>query len=152
MANSSALVRGKGTKFTTELRVDDSISFTNDAGVTVTGTVRNIISQTELTLTAVVGGSDVTTGGITTRRRAKLQNPEQNISIFKLPNTTISTLKTTANSGATDTNFNVRRQFVSTLSSNGDATITAGTNETFVSHADDDFRSINNDYRFWWNR
>jgi hypothetical protein len=139
VANSSALVRGKGTKFTTELRVDDSISFTNDAGVTVTGTVRNIISQTELTLTAVVGGSDVTTGGITTRRRAKLQNPEQNISIFKLPNTTISTLKTTANSGATDTNFNVRRQFVSTLSSNGDATITAGTNETFVSHADDDF-------------
>ena len=139
VANSNATVRGKGTKFTTELKVDDSISFTNDAGVTVTGTVRNIISQTELTLTANVGGSDVTTGGIATRRRAKLQNPEQNISIFKLPNTTISTLKTTANSGATDTNFNVRRQFVATLSSNGDATITAGTNETFVSHANDDF-------------
>ena len=139
VANSNATVRGKGTKFTTELKVDDSISFTNDAGNTVTGTVRNIISQTELTLTAVVGGSDVTTGGIATRRRSKLQNPEQNISIFKLPNTTVSTLKTTANSGATDTNFNVRRQFVSTLSSNGDATITAGTNETFVSQANDDF-------------
>jgi hypothetical protein len=139
VANSNATVRGKGTKFTTELKVDDSISFTNNAGGTVTGTVRNIISQTELTLTAAVGGSDVTTSGIATRRRAKLQNPEQNISIFKLPNTTVSTLKTTANSGATDTNFNVRRQFVSTLSSNGDATITAGTNETFVSHASDDF-------------
>jgi len=138
VANSNATVRGKGTKFTTELKVDDSISFTNDAGNTVTGTVRNIISQTELTLTANVGGSDVTTGGIATRRRAKLQNPEQNISIFKLPNTTISTLKTTANSGATDTNFNVRRQFVKTLTSNGDETLTAGTNETFVSHADDD--------------
>jgi len=139
VANSNATVRGKGTRFTTELKVDDSISFTNDAGGTVTGTVRNIISQTELTLTAAVGGSDVTTGGVATRRRAKLQNPEQNISIFKLPNTTVSTLKTDANSGATDTNFNVRRQFVSTLSSNGDATITAGTNETFVSQADDDF-------------
>ena len=139
VANSNATVRGKGTNFTTELKVDDSISFTNDAGSTVTGTVRNIISQTELTLTAAVGGSDVTTGGIATRRRAKLQNPEQNISIFKLPNTTVSTLKTDANSGATDTNFNVRRQFVSTLSSNGDATITAGTNETFTSHANDDF-------------
>ena len=139
VANSNATVRGKGTKFTTELKVDDSISFTNDAGGTVTGTVRNIISQTELTLTAAVGGSDVTTGGIATRRRAKLQNPEQNISIFKLPNTTVSTLKTDANSGATDTNFNVRRQFVKTLTSNGDETFTAGTNETFVSQADDDF-------------
>ena len=139
VANSSSTVRGKGTLFTTELKVDDSITFTNDAGSTVTGIVRNIISQTELTLVSNVGGSDVTTGGIVTRQRAKLQNPEQNISIFKLPNTTVKTLKTDANSGATDTNFNVRRQFVSTLSSNGDATITAGTNETFVSQADDDF-------------
>ena len=97
VANSNATVRGKGTKFTTELKVDDSISFTNDAGGTVTGTVRNIISQTELTLTAAVGGSDVTTGGIATRRRAKLQNPEQNISIFKLPYNTVKTLKTTSN-------------------------------------------------------
>ena len=76
MANSNATVRGKGTLFTTELKVDDSITFTNDAGATVTGTVRNIISQTELTLVSAVGGSDVTTGGIVTRRRAKLNNPE----------------------------------------------------------------------------
>ena len=139
VANSSSTVRGKGTLFTTELKVDDSITFTNDAGSSVTGIVRNIISQTEITLVSAVGGSDVTTAGVATRQRAKLQNPEQNISIFKLPYTTVATLKTDANSGATDTNFNVRRQFVSTLSSNGDATITAGTNETFVSQADDDF-------------
>lgn len=139
VANSSATVRGKGTKFTTELKVDDSITFTNDAGATVTGIVRNIISQTELTLTANVGGSDVTTGGIPTRRRAKLQNPEQNISIFKLPNTTVSTLKTASNGGQEDTNFNVRRQFVKTLTSNGDETFTAGSDETFVSHAADDY-------------
>ena len=139
VANSNATVRGKGTKFTTELKVDDSITFTNDAGASVTGIVRNIISQTELTLTANVGGSDVTTGGIPTRRRAKLQNPEQNISIFKLPNTTVSTLKTLSNGGAVDTNFTVRRQFVKTLTSNGDETFTAGSNETFVSHANDDF-------------
>ena len=139
VANSNSTVRGKGTLFTTELKVDDSITFTNDAGSSVTGIVRNIISQTELTLVSAVGSSDVTTAGVATRQRAKLQNPEQNISIFKLPYTTVATLKTDANSGATDTNFNVRRQFVSTLSSNGDATITAGTNETFVSQADDDF-------------
>ena len=139
VANGSSVISGKGTKFTTELKVDDTITFTNNAGATVTGTVRNIISQTELTLTANVGGSDVTTAGIATRTRAKLNNPENNISIFNLPYKTVSTLKTTANSGATDTNFNVRRQFTLTLSSNGDGTITAGTNETFSSQADDDF-------------
>ena len=70
---------------------------------------------------------------VVTRRRAKLNNPENNIQLFKLPYTTVKTLKTTTNSGQTDTNFNVRRQFTQTLSSNGDATISAGTNETFAS-------------------
>jgi hypothetical protein len=139
VANSDATVLGKGTNFTTDLKIGDSISFTNDAGGTVTGTVKYIVSQNELELTATVGGSDVTTASVVTRRRSKLTNPENNISIFSLPHTTIKTLKTTANGGATDTNFNVRRNFTATLSSNGDATITAGTNETFASLATDDF-------------
>ena len=74
---------------------------------------------------------------ITEDKETKLQNPEQNISIFKLPHTTVITLlKTTENnSTSTDTNFNVRRQFVKTLTSNGnDETITIViTDETFVS-------------------
>jgi hypothetical protein len=111
IANSDATLLGKGTNFTTDLKIGDSISFTNDAGSTVTGTVKYIVSQTELELTATVGGSDVTTASVVTRRRAKLTNPENNISIFSLPHTTIKTLKTTANGGATDTNFNVRRNF-----------------------------------------
>src|SRR6056300_1189098 len=139
VANSDATVLGKGTNFTTDLKIGDSISFTNDAGNTVTGIVKYIISQNELELTANVGGSDVTTASVLTRRRAKLTNPENNISIFSLPHTTIKTLKTTANGGATDTNFNIRRHFTGTLSSNGDVTITAGTNETFASNASDDF-------------
>src|SRR6056300_1763905 len=139
VANSDATVLGKGTNFTTDLKIGDSISFTNDAGSTVTGVVKYIVSQNELELTANVGGSDVTTASVLTRRRAKLTNPENNISIFSLPHTTIKTLKTTANGGATDTNFNIRRHFTGTLSSNGDVTITAGTNETFASLASDDF-------------
>jgi hypothetical protein len=139
IANSAKTLLGKGTNFTTDLKIGDSISFTNDAGSTITATVNYIVSQTELELTSAVGGSDVSTAAVLTRRRAKLQNPENNISIFKLPHVTVKTLKTTANSGATDTNFNVRRQFTATLSSNGDATITAGTNETFASNASDDF-------------
>jgi len=139
IANSDATLQGKGTNFTIDLKIGDSISFTNDAGSTVTGTVKYIVSQNELELTSAVGGSDVTTASIVTRRRAKLTNPESNISIFQLPHTTVKTLKTTANGGATDTNFNVRRQFTVTLSSNGDETISAGTNETFASNSTDDF-------------
>ena len=77
----------------------------------LTALIQNIISQTSLTLTANVGGSDVSTASVLTRRRAKLTNPENNRLIFKLPYETIKTLKTTDNSDQTDTNFNVRRQF-----------------------------------------
>ena len=139
IANSGTTLLGKGTNFTTDLKIGDSISFTNDAGSTITATVNYVVSQTELELTAAVGGSDVTTAAVLTRRRAKLQNPENNISIFELPHVTVKTLKTTSNGGASDTSYNVRRQFTITLSSNGDETITAGTNETFASFADDDF-------------
>ena len=139
IANSDATLQGKGTNFTTDLKIGDSISFTNDAGSDVTGIVKYIVSQTELELTANVGGSDVTTASVLTIKRAKLTNPENNISIFNLPHTTVKTLKTTANGGASDTSYNVRRQFTITLSSNGDETITAGTNETFAAFAADDF-------------
>ena len=74
-----------------------------------------------------------------TRRRAKLTNPENNILVFPLPYKTVKTLKTATNSGQTDTNFNVRRQFKGDLSSNGDITISAGTNETFASLSSGDF-------------
>ena len=139
IANSSAQLLGKGTNFTTDLKIGDSISFTNNAGSTVTALIQNIISQTEATLTANVGGSDVSTASVLTRRRAKLQNPDNNILLFELPYETVKTLKTATNSDQTDTNFNVRRQFTATLSSNGDATITAGTNETFAALANNDF-------------
>src|SRR6056300_1548409 len=139
IANSSNNLLGKGTNFNTELKVGDSISFTNDAGSTVTAIVQNVVSQSQATLSANVGGSDVSTAAVVTRNRAKLTNPENNILIFPLPYSTLKTLKTATNSGATDTNFNVRRQFSGDLSSNGDITISAGTNETFASLANNDF-------------
>jgi len=139
VANSDATILGKGTNFTIDLKIGDSISFTNDAGSTVTGTVKYIVSATELELTTAVGASDVTTAAVITRRRAKLQNPENNISVFKLPHVTVKTLKTTANNGATDTNYNIRKQFIRTLSSDGDVTITAGSNETFAAYSIDDY-------------
>ena len=55
-----------------------------------------------------------------------------------MPYKNIKTLLTTANSEVSDTSFKVRRQFTGTLSSDGDVTFTAGTNETFVSAAEAD--------------
>ena len=139
IANNSAVLKGKGTNFNVDLKIGDSVSFTNDAGGTVNATIKNIVSQAEATLSAAVGAADVSTATVVTRKRAKLQKPENNILLFKLPYKTIKTLKTESNSGLTDTNFQVRRQFTQTLSSNGDATISAGTNETFASLANSDF-------------
>ena len=139
VANSSNAVQGFGTKFTNELKIGDSISFIDDVGTDTTAVVDLIISDTQLELSANVGGSDVTTKGIVTRTRAKLQDANKNIAIMKLPHETTKTLKTTANSGVVDTSLKVRRQFTGTLSSDGDLTITCSSNETFSGVAENDF-------------
>ena len=138
VANSNASVTGFGTLFNTELKIGDEITISTDAGGTVTRIVEAVISNTSLTLSAAVGGSDVSSKSVATRNRAKLQDSNKNVSIFKLPNEAVKTLKTTTNSGITDTNFKVRRQFVQQLSS-GSGQISAGTNETFASLAEGDF-------------
>tara|TARA_B100000497_G_scaffold114780_1_gene137681 strand:+ start:13999 stop:20073 length:6075 start_codon:yes stop_codon:yes gene_type:complete len=137
--NSGSVVTGFGTKFNTELRLGDSITFTTDAGSSITRIVEAIISDTSLELSAAVGGSDVSTKSNATRNRSTLKDTNKNISVFKLPYETVKTLKTASNSGASDTNLKVRRQFVKTLTGNGDETISAGTDETFASLLDSDF-------------
>jgi len=138
VANSATTVTGFGTLFTTELQIGDTITFTTDAGTSITRIIESISSNTSLELLTAVGGGDVSTKTQGTRKRGKLQGSNKNIAIFQLPNTRIKTLKTTSNSGITDTNFKVRRHFTATLSS-GSATITAGTNEVFSSLAEKDF-------------
>jgi len=137
VASGSPAVSGFNTSFTSELVIGDSISFKNDSGNTETKIVEAIISDTSLTLSTNAAADNTKT--IVTRRRSTIQSPEKNVSVFQLPYETIKTLKTTANSGITDTNFKVRRHFVGTLSSNGDVTITAGTNETFAALLEKDF-------------
>jgi len=137
IASGTAAVTGINTKFNSELVIGDSISFTNDSGNTETKLIEAIISDTSLTISSTAAAASTKT--IITRRRSTIQSPEKNISLFQLPYETIRTLKTTANSGITDTNFSVRRHFIMTLSSNGDETITAGTNETFAALTEKDF-------------
>jgi hypothetical protein len=138
VANSGTTVTGFGTLFNSELQIGDIITFTTDAGSSITRTVESISSDTNLQLSTAVGGSDVSTKTQGTRKRGKLQGSNKNISIFKLPNIRIKTLKTATNSGLTDTNFNIRRHFTVTLSS-GTGTITAGTNETFAGLTEKDY-------------
>jgi len=139
IANNDGTLRGKGTNFQRDLKIGDLLTFTNDAGGTENVRIQNITSPIEAEVEINVGASSVTTATVVTRKRAKLQSPENNILLFKLPYTAVKTLKTTTNSGQTDTNFQVRRQFTATLSSNGDATISAGTNETFSSLSSGDY-------------
>jgi len=138
VANSGSTVTGFGTLFNTELRIGDKIEFTTDAGVVIERTIESITSNNILELSSPVGASDVSTKTVATRKRAKIQGSNKNISIFKLPYSNIKTLKTTSNAGLTDTSFKVRRQYVVTLSS-GSASITAGTNETFNSLDEGDY-------------
>ena len=139
IVNSSTALIGSGTSFLTELKVGDEITFDTDAGTTISKNVEAIISNTSITLSSVVGGSDVTTSNVFYRKRSKLNGSNKNISIFQLPYKKIKTLNTTANGGASDTNYSYRKQFTATLSANGDASITAGTNETFSSLLEKDF-------------
>ena len=139
IANSGTAVTGFNTRFTDELRVGDSISFTTNAGTSRTRIVEAVISNSSITLSAAVGGSDVSTKTIATRRRAKLQSPEKNVSIFKLPYENIKTLKTTANSNASDTTYTFRKHEIKTLTGDGIATFSAGVNETFADLAEGDY-------------
>jgi hypothetical protein len=138
-ANSAKVIYGFGTRFTSELRIGDHITWTDDANTAVTKVVKSISSDTQLEITAALGGSDVSTKVSFVRKRTKLQDNKKNISLFKLPYNVVKTLKTTDNSGVSDTSHKIRRQFVTTLSSSGTATLTAGTNEVFVAHSDTDF-------------
>ncbi len=135
----STIVQGNNTRFLTELEPGDIVEAVDVTGTVRTATIESIQSNVLLQVSATFNGSNAISSGVLIRKRTKLQDASKNTSVFKLPYDFIKTLKTTANSGITDTNFAVRRHFTGTLSSNGDVTITAGTNETFSSLLEKDF-------------
>src|SRR5210317_441620 len=137
VGSGSASVTGINTRFNEELKVGDSISFTNDSGNTETKIVEAIISNSSLTLSSVTAAASTKT--IVTRRRAKSQSPEKNVSIFKLPYTNIKTLRTTANGNASDTTYTFRKHEIKSLTGDGIGTFTAGVDETFAELSENDF-------------
>ena len=70
---------------------------------------------------------------------AKLKDPEKNVAIFKPSRNFIKTHLTTANAGASDTSFTIRRQFIGTTDASGVVSFTAGTGETFNGFTEADF-------------
>ena len=129
---------GSGTKFLTELKIGDQINFVDDGGSSVTRIVQNIESNTRLQTLRDLGTASATSKELV-RQRAKLQSADKNTAIFKLPYDVVKTLLTADNSELSDTTFKIRRQFVTTLSSSGTATLTAGTNEVFTAFTENDY-------------
>ena len=83
------------------------------------------------------GGSLIQEGFVT--EAAKLKDTQKNRSMFKLSKKVIKTLLTATNSGATDTQYTVRRQFTGTTNSSGVVSFSAGSNETFLAFAEKDY-------------
>ena len=137
-AASADTIVGSGTKFTSELKIGDQITFTDNGNNTATRIIDSIISDTQAETTVGLGGRDATTVSFT-RQRTKLQDAGKNSAISKLPYNVVKTLLTDDNSSVSDTSFKIRRQFVSTLSSSGTATLTAGTNEIFTAFDNKDY-------------
>jgi len=136
-ADQADVLVGSGTKFFSELKVGDQITFEDDSNTTVTRLVDSIHSDTRLE-TSVGLGTTSATSKIFQRQRTKIHSANNDRALFKMPYDVVKTLLTEDNSGISDTSFKIRRQFVSTLSSSGTATLTAGTNEIFASHTEND--------------
>ena len=107
---------------------------TDDVGTDVDGHILGELDKIP------VGLNRGATGGTgSTLPQGKLKLSEKNIGLFKLPKKNIKTHLTTANAGASDTSYYLRRQYVTTSSSVGVVTISAGTNEVFASHSENDY-------------
>ena len=67
---------------------------------------------------------------------ATLRDIDKNLAFYNLPENIIKTHLTTSNSGVSDLQFTVKKQFVGNTNSSGVITFTTGGNETFVSFAE----------------
>ena len=127
-----SLSDGTANKFTADL----ILALIDDAGnMLLDGTDDNATDN----FGKVIEDDGSTRVTLESQRVAKLINPEKNAAIFKLPKRVIKTLLTTTNSGATDTQYTVRRQFVGTTDSSGAVVFSAGSNESFASFATKDY-------------
>ena len=81
---------------------------------------------------------------------AKIEEPEKNAVVFRLPKRIIKTLLTDDNDNASDSQVIIRKQFVGTTNSSGAVSFSAGTNETFASFTSTRLCTVNINC-WWWN-
>ena len=93
IANSSTNLLGKGTNFNVDLKIGDSISFTNDAGSTVTYNSKYCFSNTS-NLQQMLVVVMYQLAAVVTRRRAKLKILKIIYCYLNCICTTVKTLKT----------------------------------------------------------
>ena len=119
--------------------VKTSSSFISIDGTDAQGTDSDDVILTEQEGLPVALNPAATGGSGSFVKRAVLQQVDKNTTLFRLPKSPIKTLLTATNNGASDTQFTIRKQFVATTNSSGAFTITAGANETFLSHTESDY-------------
>jgi len=123
---------------TSEVKVGDILEIpTGTAGATEERVVDGITS-TAISFTAAPSTDAITTANVI-RKRAQLKDAEKNIALFKPSKRVVKTHLTTANGGASDTQYTIRRQFVGTTDASGVVSFTAGTNETFNGFSEADY-------------
>jgi hypothetical protein len=123
---------------TSQVKIGDVVTIpTGTAGATEERIV-DAVTATAISFTAAPTTDAITTSSII-RNRAKLYDTEKNLSIIKLPKSTVKTHLTGTNNGASDSQYTLRKQFVGTTNSSGVVTLSAGTSETFAGFAEGDY-------------
>ncbi len=109
--------------------------FMDDADSGQDFTADLILEQVRLDYT-VAGDLSTTLAAV---KQPIIYRSDENTTLFDLPKDTTKTLLTADNSGASDTQYTIRRQFVGTSNSSGAVSFSAGTNEVFASFAEGDY-------------
>ena len=109
--------------------------------LTLDGTDAGSANANSRSGTGESGDSNANTGGtfLEDILLPRLTDADKNNALEKLPKQVVKTLLTTNNSGVTDTQYTVRRQFIGTTNSSGVVSFNAGSNETFVALAEKDY-------------
>ena len=124
-----------GQDFTADLVLERTA--TGDAGqLIIDGTDSN---STDSNDNIVLEEDNSTTLALETEQIGKLVDSEKNIALYRLSKKVIKTLLTASNSGASDTQLTLRKQFIGTTNSAGAVSFTAGANETFLGFTEADY-------------
>ena len=93
VTNTQDKLFGSGTRFLTELKIGDQITFEDNANRTITRVVQSIASNTQLECATILGTSTASKVAFK-RQRTKIQSAENDTAIFKLPYDVVKTLLT----------------------------------------------------------